>query len=71
MLGGVNHGDVSVDFDGLAVENRRPIPPLPNGFHRGLVKERITHNNLQRLNGALGPDDGSQFHVTIAVQRPP
>src|SRR5438552_18281880 len=38
VLHGVNHGDVRVDFDALAVENRRPIPPLPNGFHRGLVK---------------------------------
>ena len=47
VLRGVNHPDVRVDFDGLAVEDRWFLAPLLNRFASGKIAERIAGNDLQ------------------------
>src|SRR5438309_7539048 len=67
VLRGVNHGDVRINLDGLAVENRRPVAPLTDRFLRGKVEKWIACNNLERLNCAVCADDGTQFHTAFSM----
>lgn len=68
MIQGIDDGDVRVDLNGAAIEDGRAVLPLAHGVHGGLVKERITGKNLERLNGAVGGNDGLQLNSSFATK---
>lgn len=70
LLQGVNDGDVRVDFDGLAVENRRAVAPLTDRIERGLHKKWIAIGHLQGLDRAVDGNDGVQFDAAFAADLP-
>src|ERR1700758_3957850 len=56
----VDHGDVSIDLDGLAVENCGAITPLADRSYSGLVEKWIARDDFQGLDGTVRGDDGVQ-----------
>jgi len=70
MLQRVDHGDVRLDLDGLAVENGGTVAPLAHGVGGGLQEERVAAYDLQRLNRAVRRDDCVHFHLAFAMNLP-
>ena len=64
---GVDDRDVSVDLDGLAMECGRAVAPLADSREGGLDKERIAGENFERLDGAIGGNDGAEFDAAFAA----
>ena len=46
----VDHRDVRVHFNGLAIEKRRLISPFADSAKRGLDEDRIARDDLQRFD---------------------
>jgi hypothetical protein len=67
MLERINHRDVSLDLDGLAVENGWTIAPLAHCIGSGLQEERIAADHLQGLDGAVRGDDRVQYNLALAM----
>src|SRR5215469_7444256 len=67
MRHGVNDRDVRVDFYRLAIENRRPVAPLADGFERRLDEHGIAADNFERLDRAVRCDSGVQFYTPFLV----
>ena len=67
VLKRINDGDVRLDLDGLAVENRWVVAPLSDGVLSGAKEERIAADRLQGLNRAVCRDDRAQFHLAFAT----
>jgi hypothetical protein len=63
----VDHGDVSVDFHGISIEEGGFVTPLPDGVESGLIKQRVALNELERTNGAVGGDDGVKLDGSFAA----
>ena len=67
VLQRVHHGDVGVDFDGLAVENVLVCSAIAER-HPKRIAETVDHpRHLQGLNAAVGSDNGTQFHAAFAM----
>ena len=64
----VDDGDVRVDFDGLAIEDRWAIAPLADGAECGLDEERIAGDHFQGLNRAVGGYDGMKFDAPFSAK---
>ena len=64
----VDHGDMGVDLDGLAIEIGGAIAPLVDGVEGGIVEERIAGEDFQRLDGPVGGNDGAQFDPRFMVE---
>src|SRR5260370_5652912 len=67
-LHAIDHHDRGGDFDRLTIEDGGFVPPLLNCFHRRLLEEWITSNDLQGPDSAVGPNDGAQFHAAFPVR---
>ena len=65
---GIDDGDVGVYLNGVIVEQGWGVAPLANRVEGRLVKNRITRDGLERLNGAVGGDDGLKFNTGFATE---
>jgi len=59
MLERINHGDVGLDLDRLAIENGGTVAPLTHGVGGGLQEERVAADHLQGLDRPVGGDDSA------------
>jgi len=66
----VDDSDVGLDLDGLTVEDRRTVAPLPDGVECRVNQERVARNYLEGLNRAIGSDDSGELHATFATELP-
>src|SRR5208282_4012449 len=57
-----NHVDRGVDFDRLAIEQRRPIAPLPHRIERGLYQQWMPGEDFELLHRAILADNRVQAH---------
>lgn len=64
----VDDGDLGVDFDGLAIEERWAIAPFAYCGESGRDEERVAANYLERLNGAVGRNDRVEFDAPFAAK---
>src|SRR5579862_28855 len=62
----VHHSDERIDFYGLPVQHRWTVAPLPHRVQRRLNEQRIAAHHFQRLDAAVGGDDGAKFHFPTA-----
>src|SRR5579872_2492669 len=67
MLERIDDRDVRLDLDGLAVENSWVVAPLAHGIGCGLQEQRVSLDDLQRLDAAVGRDDSAQFDLAFAA----
>src|SRR6202043_2523541 len=55
---------------GLVVENCRPVAPLAHRLQCRLIEERITADNLQRLDRSVRRNHGSEFNASRSANLP-
>src|SRR6266436_5029875 len=65
------HHDGSVDFDGLAVQERWAVAPFADRFHSGTRKFRVdvAVHHSQRQRSTVHTDDGMEDHGTLDAGR--
>lgn len=56
---------MGVYLDRAAVQDCRFIAPLADSGESGLIEQRIAGNHFERLNGAVGGDDGAKFDAAF------
>ena len=66
----VDHGDVGLDLNGLAVEDGGVVAPVADSIECGTNQERVAGDHFERLNGAVSSDDGAEFHAALAAELP-
>ena len=68
VVEGIDDGDVGIYLDGLAVEIGRAIAPLADGIERGWVEQWVAREDFERLDRAVGGDDGVEFDVGLVTK---
>src|SRR5229473_3667733 len=68
MLHDVDHRDVRINLNGLAVQYRRLVAPLLYGFPGGRKEYWITGYDLQGPDGTVRSDDGPHFHAAFSAR---
>jgi hypothetical protein len=63
----VDDGDLSVDLNGLSIEDCWLIAPFAHGGQRGLDEERVAADDFKRFNVALLRNNGVQFDTAFAA----
>jgi hypothetical protein len=68
MMERIDDGDVGVDFNGLAIEDGGRVLPAADGVDGGLEEEWIAGEYLERLDRAVGGDDGAELHCGLPMK---